>query len=112
MLGGRTGGWGLVPSVLVPVRYANIVVSLSPVVSVGPMVSVGPVVSVGHVVLLCVTTWLEDDLNGKVGFIELCLAGFGEVKISAKKMVWMLKYSFFFFFVEHSRISKDLHISF
>lgn len=118
MLGGRTGGWGLVPSVLVPVMYANFVVSLSPVmyvghmvsvgpmayvsplvsvgpmVYVGPVVSVGPVVYVGHVVLLCATIRLEDDLNGKVGFAELCLAGFCEVKVSAKKMVWMLNYSF------------------
>lgn len=131
--GERTGGWGLVPSVLVPMLYANFVLCLSPlvyaghvvsvgpmvyvspvvslgpmvyvgpVVSVGPMVYVGPVVSVGpvvyvdHVVLLCATTCLEADLNGEVGFTELCLDGFCEVKVSAKKMVQALKYPSFFF---------------
>lgn len=118
--GERTGGWGLVPSVLVPMLYANFVLYLSPVVyaghvvsvgpmvyvspvvSLGPMVYVGPVVSVGpmvyvdHVVLLCATTCLEADLNGKVGFTELCLDVFCEVKVSAKKMVWARKYSSFF----------------
>ena len=170
--GERTGGWGLVPSVLVPMLYANFVLCLSPVVyaghvvsvgpmvyvspvvslgpmvyvgpvaslgpvvyvgpvvsvgpvvyvgpvvSVGPMVYVGPVVSVGpvvyvdHVVLLCATTCLEADLNGEVGFTELCLDGFCEVKVSAKKMVQALKYPSFFFCGEHSRVANDLHISF
>lgn len=147
--GERTGGWGLVPSVLVPMLYANFVlclspvvyaghvvsvgpmvyvspvvslgpmvyvgpvaslgpvvyvgpvVSLGPVVYVGPVVSVGPMVYVDHVVLLCATTCLEADLNGKVGFTELCLDGFCEVKVSAKKMVRALKYPSFFFFVEN-----------
>lgn len=88
MLEGRTGGWELVPSVLVPMLDAIFMVCLSPVVSVGPteyvspMVSVGPMVYIGHVVLLCATIWLEDDLNGKVEFTELCLAGFCGVKFS------------------------------
>lgn len=146
--GERTGGWGLVPSVLVPMLYANFVLclspvvyaghvvsvgpmvyvspvvslgpmvyvgpvaSLGPVVYVGPVVSVGPVVYVDHVVLLCATTCLEADLNGEVGFTELCLDGFCEVKVSAKKMVQALKYPSFFFCGEHSRVANDLHISF
>lgn len=146
--GERTGGWGLVPSVLVPMLYANFVlclspvvyaghvvsvgpmvyvspvvslgpmvyvgpvVSLGPVVYVGPVVSVGPMVYVDHVVLLCATTCLEADLNGKVGFTELCLDGFCEVKVSAKKMVRALKYPSFFFCGEHSRVANDLHITF
>lgn len=101
MLEGRTGGWELVPSVLVPMLDAIFVVCLSPVVSVGPteyvspmvfvgpMVSVGPMVYIGHLVLPCATIWLEADLNGKVEFTELCFAGFCGVKFSFSMLSFM-----------------------